>query len=168
MAVRHVRCHRLASILVGNLDRTNLTPLIFKCSPVHTQYTINHMTTQTSIRTWKSFVDHNTHSMEWMFYLNLFHISKGKALPKEPFMWWDSIPPNPPMGPSDPGPIGNCFKKMKKVIVINGNSFYLALLINIRDCPDFFPEVETSQVTFKAVDSLSVPPLSSLPSGWSG
>lgn len=26
--------------------------------------------------------------------------------PKEPFMWWDSIPPSPPMGPSDPGPIG--------------------------------------------------------------
>lgn len=33
--------------------------------------------------------------------------SSLKSLPREPFMWCDSIPPNPPMGPSDPGPIGN-------------------------------------------------------------
>lgn len=27
--------------------------------------------------------------------------------PNDPFMWWGSMPPMPPIGPSEPGPIGN-------------------------------------------------------------
>lgn len=48
--------------LWGNLDRTKL-----KYPPVLIQYTMDHVTTQTSIRTWKSFVGHNTHCTELMF-----------------------------------------------------------------------------------------------------
>lgn len=32
----------------------------------------------------------------------------GAGLPKDPFMWCGSMPPMPPIGPSEPGPIGNC------------------------------------------------------------
>ena len=31
----------------------------------------------------------------------------GTRLPNDPFMWWGSMPPMPPIGPSEPGPIGN-------------------------------------------------------------
>lgn len=41
------------------------------------------------------------------YYLKWLFIQET-LLPNDPFMWCGSIPAMPPIGPSPPGPIGNC------------------------------------------------------------
>ena len=42
-------------------------------------------------------------------------VRQGADLPNEPFMWCGSMPPMPPIGPSEPGPIGNCGRSTERV-----------------------------------------------------
>lgn len=49
-------------------------------------------------------------------FIKIHYSSDLLFLPKEPFIWCESIPPKPLIGPSDPGPKGNCKRIMVRII----------------------------------------------------